>query len=215
MPSADPPSQAHQHVVQLLTVPKAGQVVVVFLGPYRGILTHYVRGETVPCAGDVDCPTPVHRVHPVWKGYAPVRYHQPAGDWWFPAVLEITECLEELLRGRHLAGELWEVFRGAGKRRTRPVGGRYLETRHVDGVFDTFDVVPVLQRRYHGRPLVLDVANPVTPRVILPVVSAPAPGNQATARPSPATEVTEAQRDALRRLAGRGAAAVPSSNGKH
>lgn len=211
MHHGDSPSQPRQHVVQLVSVPKAGLVVVCFVGPYRGMLTHYSRGETLPCIGEQECPSAIHRIRPVWKGYAPVRVYYSAGDWWLPGVLEITECLEELLRGRYLVGELWELTRAAGKRRTRPVEGRYVETRPIDGVFETFDILPVLQRRYHTKAIVLDIPNPVVPRVVLPVLRAPGPQRtEVAAEPRVPPEAFKAMRD---RLAREAAAAHAQTNG--
>ncbi len=189
---------AHQHVVQTLYAPRAGSVFVCFLGPYRGLITHWVRGESVACLGEADCADAIHRIRPTWKGYAPVRWHNPAGDWWIPAVLEITECFEELIRGRQIRGEIWEVFRGAGKRRTRPVMGRFVEARPQATLWATFDITRVVQRRYHVDRLVWDIPNPVVPRVILPVETGPSPMIRPAEGPAPRTVSRKELADALR-----------------
>lgn len=197
---SDSPSQGRQHVAQTLSAPQAGQVTVVFLGPLRGMGTHFQRGRSYHCPGAVDCPAAMHKLELVWKGYAPVRYHVVAGDWWLPAALEITECLEELLRGRHLAGELWQLYRDSGRRKTRQVTGHYLETRPIDGVFEWFDIEPILRRRYHTERLVLDVPNRVVPRVILAAVQAPAAGATRIAAPSAERPATTEELERLRQL---------------
>lgn len=190
------PPTAHRHVVQTLYAPRAGVVVVCFLGAYRGLLTHWKNGEPIPCIGEADCPDAMHKIRPTWKGYAPVRWYNPAGDWWIPAVLEMSECFEELVRGRQLRGEVWEVFRSAGRRKTRPIQGRFLEARPLVGLWDTFDMVPVLQRRYHTATLLLDVPNPVVPRLVLTVEKAPPP---AACQVPPSAPIGETKEDAYKR----------------
>ncbi len=175
-------------------------------------MTHWTHGEPIPCVGEADCPPSLHKIRLVWKGYAPVRWYNPSGDWWIPAALELSECLEELVRGRQLRGEVWEVYRAAGKRRTRPIQGRYVETRPATGLWDSFDIVPVVQRRYHSAPIVWDVPNPIVPRVILPVETAPGPGGAAAPRaaaPGVRVETFKQIRDRLAREA-----AAPTTNGQ-
>jgi hypothetical protein len=154
--------------VRVLAIAANVQYTIRFLGPYEGLLTHWVRGRSVPCEGPNTCPIAIHRCRTVWKGYAPIEQWDQVTECWWPAVLEITEALEELLRGRKLRGEVWLVGRPQEGRRPAPVCGVLHERCQESALPPPFDVTPVLLRFYHCSTLVLGVINPIPSRVVLP-----------------------------------------------
>lgn len=170
------PSRAAVHI---LSVPKVGYAIVAFAGPYRGIMMHWARGGSVPCLPGDDCPPALHRSGSTWKGYAPVRSWDHTLGAWVPYALEITEALEEILRGRDLRGEVWRLSRQRKKNKPGTVQGTLEETRSEPALLHPFDVRPVIQRRYHCAELVWDVPNPIVPKltvettVALPPTSLP------------------------------------------
>jgi hypothetical protein len=214
MPRSDPGADARPYIPQVVSVPKTGEITVCFCAPWDGIITHYTRDGTVPCPGEEDCPAAIHRIRPIFRGYAPVRVHVAQAALWVPEVLEVTEHLEEALRGRHVAGEVWVLSRKVGKRKTRPVVGRYLETRHVDGVFDPFDVRPVVHRMYHTDRIRWGCTNPVPPRLMLQAVEAPPPDAGSIAPPT--ARPGETHEEIMQRLRRDGArlASTPLPNGR-
>lgn len=209
------PLQAHgTHLPQVVSVPKQGELIVCFLTPLDGVMTHYTREGTCPCPGEDRCPAAVHRIRPIYRGYAGVVCHVPGTDQWAPEVLEVSEHLEEVLRGRFLPGEVWALSRKTGKRRARPCVGRYLETRPIDGVFDAWDFHPVVCRMYHTDDICWGALNPVAPRIVVQMRAAPPPAGlqQPATKPAETPPTTEQYRR-VRELAARNVFAA-ESNGK-
>lgn len=163
------PNQGGQELpraaVHILSVPKIGYAIVAFAGPYRGIIMHWARGGSVPCLPGDDCPAALHRSGSTWKGYAPVRCWDHSLGAWLPYALEITEALEEILRGRDLRGEVWRLSRQRKKKKPGTVQGTLEETRSEEALLHPFDVRAVIQRRYHCGELVWDVPNPVVAKL--------------------------------------------------
>lgn len=197
------PSGAAGHVVRILTVRADRPVAVLFCGPVQGMLTHRVQGRPYACIGEGSCPASVHKALTIWKGYAPVREWVAERQRWFPAVFQVTEALEELLHGRNLVGELWECIRLPDKRKVGAVTGVFIDRRDEAALLAPFDIRPPLQRLYHCNQLVLDVPNPVPPKLVLPAVEAAGPPSLSGPTPIPPTPVSPEQREAIRRLAGR------------
>jgi hypothetical protein len=169
------PTPAQQ--VSLLSVPKAGTATVRLLGHARGILTHWAKKRPLACPGPVLCPSVVHRLSTVWKGYAPAELWReaPFRDW-MPCVLEITERLWELMHGHALRGEVWELFRAAGDHGRVEVSGRLLDLLDPRGLRADVQVEPVVCRVYRTTEIAWDVG-PVLParQLLLPVTDAPPP----------------------------------------
>lgn len=212
MPRSGDGPRAESQAVTILSVPAAEPVVVCFAGPIVGLITHHHSGRSYGCPGEEDCPSTLHRSRTLWKGYAPCRTWAVRLERWCPAVLEVTECLEETLRGRHLAGEVWMLTREGARRRSGKVLGAYLERKRDEELLEPFDVRQPLYRLYHTLELRLGVANPLPAKLVLPAISAAGPTLPTAARPADIPSVTEAQREALRKLASRGTAA--SANGQ-
>lgn len=174
-----PLSQAGQDPVRapvhILAVPRTGYVLAVFAGPLRGVIMHWTRGGSVPCLPEPDCPAAIHRSGSTWKGYAPVRMWDHSLGVWMPFVLEVTEALEEVLRGRDLRGEVWRLSRCRKKKGSGAVQGVLEELRTDVQLLTPFDVRVVVQRRFHCGPLVWDVPNPIVPKLKVEAASAPPP----------------------------------------
>jgi len=171
---AQSPSSLPANPVKVRSVPLTPPITVRFLGPLRGLLTHWAGKHSVPCEGPEKCPAATHRKGTFFKAYSPVMEWIPHLNRWRPAVLEATANLEEYLRGRKLRGETWMLARDDGSKSTRPVVAAYLETIPEDKLPLAFDIVPVLQRLFNRVDLVLDVPNPTPQHIVLPeIVDAP------------------------------------------
>jgi hypothetical protein len=161
----------------MFNVPKTGKSAIRFLGAYKGTLTHFQAGKTVPCLGEYDCPSPVHRLKLVWKAYAPVHYWRQQFRDWLPAVLEITERLEDLILGLTLRGTVWDLWRQAAEGKCQEVWGEQIGEVSESLLGPEFDVLPTVQRVI-GRAIPLwGVSNPKPRRVIVePVLGEAPPG---------------------------------------
>lgn len=213
---ARPPSSAPQvHPVRVLSVPVAPPIHVKFLGPLRGLLTHWCKSRSVPCDGASDCPITLHRSGTIFKAYAAVEYWIAHAGRWRGAVLEATANLEEYLRGRELRGQIWLLSREDEKEKSSPVVGAYCETVGEDLVSPVFPIEPVLFRFYNRTALVLDVVNPMPRQLAMSETTAPPPTTPADLQPTPPPVEDPAQRKKLREVldAGRGAFGVPRSTG--
>lgn len=162
------------HPVRIASVPEHDPVIVRFLGPLQGLPTHHTRKEgSVACEGDI-CPPAIHRLKRVWKFYGAAEEWRHSEKVWRPCVLEVTECLEELLRGRRLRGEVWMLIREGDRGKSSRVTGTLCETLSDVMLTAEFDIYPVLQRRYRVEKLLLGLPNPTPPRLLLSdVVAAP------------------------------------------
>jgi len=98
--------------VRVVSVPIEIPLVVRFLGPVMGLETHWKSSRTIPCPGVDTCPPALHRLGTIWRGYSAAESWDDAAHVWRPSVLEVTECLEETLRGRDLRGEVWALHTG-------------------------------------------------------------------------------------------------------
>jgi hypothetical protein len=195
--------------VRILSVPAARPVLVAFLGPYRGLLTHWSAKRSLACPGANLCPPATHRQKVVWKGYAPVDEWSFQLELWLPGVLEITESLEHALAGRKLRGQVWMLSRLQSSERG-PVCATYSETLDEAELRPAFSIQPILERFYHSADLLLDVPNPIPPRVLLEPHESRAPrlAGDLSARPSEAQPIdpqTMARfREQLRGIGGNG-----------
>lgn len=208
--------------VRVLSVPLGAPVVVRFLGPVQGLLLHWHGGRSVPCQGQGDCPATIHRSRTLWRGYGPVEGWDEPWRLWRPAVLEVTEGLEEYLRGRTLRGEVWQLVRDGALGKRAPVEGVFCEALDDGKVSPWFDPLPVLQRFYHTTAISLGALNPLPPRTTLPAVGGAAPNLPEAIRPAPAEQVSSQRQRRIRdmveeqeRERRRGQTGEPSSNGQH
>jgi len=159
--------------VRVLVVPRAAKLVVAFAGSPVGLLAHWFKGRSRPCPGETECVTSVHRGATTWYGYAPVYYASADARAWVPAVLEVTESLEETLRHRNLLGEVWTLFREPGRKRTLRVAGELNANQGcAPRPLRSFDVRPTVQRLYHTSQIQFGAKNPTPDTLHLPVLRA-------------------------------------------
>ncbi len=212
-----PPPPPQSSPVNILRVPASGILCVRFLGPIRGLLTHRQGGHSVPCLGPARCPSGLHRGRSVWKGYSPAEGWDAATGLWRPAVLEITERLEEVLRGRPLRGEVWTLARESTGERNAAVYGVFAERVDASALRPPFDVLPVLKRFFHEDDFPFDLPNPLPGRLMLEPSSDPPPRLpeqiQPAAAAEPSPEQVEHFRDQLKKAL-RGNTPRPSANGR-
>lgn len=154
-------------VVRIVNVPSSAPLIVRFLGNYHGMNLHWHSGRTEACLGAGACPPSTHRSRLIWRAYAAVEAHNAQTRKWTPAVLEVTESLDEFLRNRALRGEVWYLLREPGKGKTAPVLGRQLDMRPPDVLRPAFDFSPILRRIFRLAALPEHVPNPFPARVIL------------------------------------------------
>ena len=166
-----PPIKAPQAVaIRVFRIEKGTSQRVRMLSPsYGGVFTHYHRGRSQYCTGR-DCPSPVHKVDRVWKGYVSAQVWNDASRNWFPVCLEITESLELTFRGVYARGQVWELWREQGPRgKELPVSGKLEEERDEHTTPKPFDIVPCLRALFHIDSIDLSSLNPLPPRVIVDV----------------------------------------------
>jgi hypothetical protein len=198
------PTPSHREAVRIVSVPLAGELAVLFCGPIEGLLVHRYQGRGWGCPGEESCLPVVHRSRTLYYGYAPAHVWRPRQEDWCPGVLEITEALEELLRGRRLVGEVWLLQRQTTKKKTGPVGGVLLECKDPGVTPPAFDIRAPLYRLYHSTTLQLGVPNPLPRKLLLPPVKMDPPPGPAAFGLAEAPTPGENQAEALRRLAPRG-----------
>lgn len=190
--------------VRVQGVKQGIDLYVVFAGPLEGLWTHYGKKGSIYCPGPHDCPVGTHRAPRIFKAYAPGRYFVLNGALWRPAVLEITEHLEEQLRGRDIRGEEWFLTRKPTEGGSGPVSGAYLGQRKEADLLEPFDIRPALCRCYHVPEIVLGAVNTLPPQVLLaPAAAAPPAALTLSTPPEPRRlPQTAAEVDELVRRAG-------------
>lgn len=150
-------------LVEILSIKAYQNAVVRFLGDYRGTLIHWDGKRSHHCVGQPECPRSLHEKRTLWKGYAPVELWDKAQELWLPFVLELTENLEEQLRGQPLRGQCYLLIRAEKKDKTGAVGAVYCQT--FENVPRAFPIEPVLLRCFRVETLCLDVPNTLPQRV--------------------------------------------------
>jgi hypothetical protein len=167
MDSGNARGNSRSSVVRVLSVPGNAPIIVRFLGPLWGVNLHWHGGRSHACCGPNDCPPAIHRARMTWRGYACVEGLNGQTRKWHPALLEITESLEEFLRGRALRGECWYLFREGEGKKTAAVIGKQLEANPHWILREAFPMEPILRRLYRLNALPPHVDNPLPGRVIL------------------------------------------------
>jgi hypothetical protein len=198
--SSIPPSTS---VVRIEGVPRGEGIAVVFAGPIVGLFTHWASGRSHGCPGALKCPPTLHRGRTVWKGYAAIRRWTAVQSVWTAAVLEITEALEEQLRGRELMGEMWHLTRASAVKKSAQVSGIYYARRDEPELRSTFDIVPAIQRLYHSLELEFGATNQLPAKTLVEHVICAGPTTAAEVAPRQPSAPTAEQRERLRKLTGR------------
>jgi hypothetical protein len=189
------------HPVRILKVPLGALVTVRFLGPIRGLPTHYFQRHTVPCRGDKECPPGPHKQRAVWKYYGAVEAWINDAACWRPAVIEATEHLEEVLHGRELRGEIWMLTRDGTSSKRSVMSGTFCQRLSDAQLSLEFDVEPILLRFFRVERLLLGLPSPVPPRVFLSDVPGKPPVIPEDLRPPTPAEAAE-NRKAFKSLVG-------------
>lgn len=154
--------------VEILRVKDDQSAVVRFLGGYSGTLLHFLGNKYTPCrAPERDCPASIHTKTKLWRGWAPAEVFDDVQQVWWPWVFEITECLEEQLRGRQLRGEVWGITRPKEKAKGNRVVGVFVERQPSEAIRKPFDIMPVLLRAYHLDEMPMGKPNTIPPKLIL------------------------------------------------
>lgn len=154
--------------VEIKSVKDDQSAVVRFLGGYSGTVLHYLGKTYTPCREpDRECPASIHTKRKLWRGWAPVEVFDDVQQVWWPWVLEITECLEEQLRGRQLRGEVWGITRPKEKEKGNRVVGVFVERQAAETMRKPFDIMPVLLRAYHLDEIPMGKPNTIPPKLIL------------------------------------------------
>lgn len=201
---AAPSERAPQsEVARVVTVPSNDSLTVLFSGPPLGILAHWIGKRNKACPGLAECPATIHRIAPTWYGYAPVRLWDPGRGAWVGHVLEVTESLEEQLRGLDLVGSVWVLARAPGKKRGARVEGIFVERRSEPALLAHFDVRPAVQRLYHTSEIYFGVRNPTPPKVMIEVAECAGPNLPKDSGQASEPPVTPEQKARLAQLAGK------------
>lgn len=188
---------APQHVA-LMAVPKEGRATVRLLGPCVGILTHWSKKRPIACPGANACPSLVHRLSTVWKGYCAAEVWRDTPERvWYPTVLEITERLWEVMSPHQLRGTVWELFRTVGDHGRIEVSGRLLDLVDPRTLRDDVRIEPVVSRVYRTMEIGWGATPVLPPRQLLAPVADAAPPTASAALPPeqiPGTPEWEAER---------------------
>jgi hypothetical protein len=173
-------------VLKLLPVPEKGPITVRFLGEMKATLTHYVpgkpKGHSEVCMGE-DCPSNLHKLPRVWKGYAPAEVWRPVESDWYPGVVEITEALGQQFDGRKLTGELWELQRCKGVFKHPELVGVFLAVERPAPVDCSKWVDTVCFRLYRTTEIIWGATDPLPNRVRIETRKAPPPPTIPTHQP--------------------------------
>lgn len=215
------------HAVRVVSVQRGEGCVIVFVGSLDGCLSHWAQGRSWLCPGPELCPRALHAGKTLFKAFASVRIWAQSSGSWRPAVLEVTEHLEEQLRGRALPGEEWMLTRAGRGHKSDPVSGCLLGRREEPDLLVRFDHRPAVYRMYHTDQVRWGLCNPLQPRMHLPAIEAAGPTLPMVLEPAEAAGPSAEQLARIRELArGGGAkprprpspattpATTPSSNGR-
>lgn len=188
--------------VRITSVVPNQELTLRFLGGIYGFLTHWIRGRSKPCFGAVACPPAEHRTPLTWKGYAPIDLWDQSQEAWFASILEITEALEECLRGTQLRGTEWIVTRPQAGKKPQPVVGFYVCQIQEVWIREAFDVCAVLRRFYRTGELPANIPNPIPKRMALQPVSTCPPKLPQGSTAAQDRLITAAQWDVIRAKGG-------------
>lgn len=169
------PSNLSPEPVEIHSVKSSQPSVMRLLGKIRGMMQHWNGKRSVACRGDGDCLPARHKTQVIWKGYVAAQLWSDTLCVWSPTLLEVTEALEELLRGRKLRGEVWKFVRKGKGKKTDPVSGIFCEKQGESVLSPEFDVYEFLKRFFREPSFPFDLPNPLTRKLILPAVAGPAP----------------------------------------
>lgn len=173
-PNPAPPGST-AHTPRVVAVPDSGTLHVTFLDEIDGVLEHWPSRVSQLCTGVTTCPGNTHRSPTFWKGYTSAECWDYQTRAWRPCVVEVTECLEEQLRGGALRGQTWALTREKPGKRNSRIVGQLLETVPGDQLTPAFDFRLVLSRIKHCHSILWGVPNPLVPQVRVQTLTRRAP----------------------------------------
>jgi len=201
---ADTPSQGHRIEIEVKSVPKDGTALTVrFLGGWRSVLTHWYRGNSIPCRGK-NCDGPTHRNRLVWKAYAPGEWYREQGRRaWVPAVFEVTERAATSLGAGDLRGQKWEFQRRTNDKGNKEVCAVFIDLVTVVRPASEINVVAAVERMYRCKELVWDAEMPFAPAQVLvaEIDDAWMPPSNEPARMTPEEQIEAYKRNGFKELA--------------
>lgn len=203
-PSALANGQPAIQVKVLRLKPGEKQIIRTLANLYKGLFVHFVKGTGEYCPGREECR--LHGIKAVWKGYTPVETWSSMATLWEPAVLEITESLDQDFYKKFAVGQVWQIAKGPKQSKSDqpPVKGIFWEQLDHHVLPAAFDMNPPLLAMYHVDRIELIHDNPMPRRLfIAPSHGAPPKDRVAEQeRDKRAGEPpTKEQKDKLRALA--------------
>lgn len=176
--------------VRILSIRKNSVAIVRFLGDIQGCILHWTGKITWPCGGKEDCPATLHKMKTLWKGFAAAEYWSEDDQSWWPAVLEVTEALEEEMADLKMRCTVWTLSHPQPTKKQTPVLGKYEERSKEEHTAPEFPILPVLERVYHGAKIILGTPNPVPRKIVLGANNSPPPLNSQRKSKAPQREAT-------------------------
>jgi hypothetical protein len=155
--------------IQLISCPRDHVAITIrWLAGYEGCMTHYKPRCPIYCPGPKLCDPSLHKLTGIWKAYAPIEVWRDSPDRdWIPAVFEVTERMDELLKGEQLRGQVWAMRRVPIGPKRAECTGNFCEMCDPARLRQPFNMLPILTRIYHTPHIVLGVPNPKPPRIFL------------------------------------------------
>lgn len=155
--------------IEVLAIKDGQSHFVRLLSPrYGGCMTHYFKGKGSRYCAGAECMYLCSKLEKTWKGYCAVEQWMPRTKTYRPYVLEMTERLEQDMRGIYARGQLWECYKHArvdGK--AQPVQGKLQPDQAWKHLPPEFDWQAVVKNMYHCASMDFSVSNPLAARVVL------------------------------------------------
>jgi hypothetical protein len=138
---------------------------------YGGCFVHFVKDTGRYCLGP-KCRKEWHDKYDLaYRGYGAALVWSAADRVYLPRVLELSPSAEQWMHGRWARGGHWRLSVEDVKRGKRsPIFCELLGQFDAEVLPDSFNVLGVLCRMFNVPNVVLDVKNPMPPRVVAPIV---------------------------------------------
>lgn len=164
------------YALEVTSTPKPPKILCVrFLGPIKGILTHYGSKGSVPCGDPGYCEPRLHRTRQIWKGYASALLWRPSDKAWVRTIVEITEAACEAMNLENMRGQEWELRRVENDKGHKIVQATFCQQLQAEHMPAKDEILPVLLRFYRVSSLKLGVDNPLPKRTIHTTINGSAP----------------------------------------
>lgn len=170
--------------LRIIRIEKGAEIFVRILSNEMcGLFTHYLTNGSVYCPGDrCECANRAKRR--IWKGYLLVEAYDQAINLWAPGVLEVTEYLEQDLRGQWDRGQVWRIWRETTKPKGgNPLRGQFEQELDANLIPKPFCFKAVLQHLYHTTAIATHHKNPLPGRIVTTFSEGEAPAGLAHQEP--------------------------------